>query len=50
MEPHRHEGIFVSRGKEDALLTKNTVPGESVYGAQPSKTSNTHPTPPVTVA
>jgi len=32
VEPHRHPGIFVSRGKEDALLTKNGVPGESVYG------------------
>lgn len=32
VEKHRHEGIFVARGKEDALLTKNLVPGESVYG------------------
>lgn len=32
MEPHRHEGIFIARGKEDALVTKNLVPGESVYG------------------
>lgn len=32
VEPHRHEGIFISRGKEDALVTKNMVPGESVYG------------------
>jgi rRNA 2'-O-methyltransferase fibrillarin len=24
--------VFVSRGKEDALLTKNMVPGEAVYG------------------
>lgn len=32
MEPHRHEGVFVGRGKEDYLLTKNLVPGESVYG------------------
>ena len=29
---HRHEGIFVARGKEDALVTKNMVVGESVYG------------------
>ena len=27
-----HPGIFVGRGKEDLLLTKNLVPGESVYG------------------
>ena len=32
MEPHRHEGIFIARGKEDALVTRNMVPGESVYG------------------
>ena len=32
VEKHRHEGIFVARGKEDALVTKNLVPGESVYG------------------
>lgn len=32
VEPHRHAGVFVSRGKEDALLTKTMVPGESVYG------------------
>lgn len=32
VENHRHEGIFISRGKEDALVTKNMVPGESVYG------------------
>uniref|UniRef100_A0A3Q3W8U8 rRNA 2'-O-methyltransferase fibrillarin n=1 Tax=Mola mola TaxID=94237 RepID=A0A3Q3W8U8_MOLML len=32
VEPHRHEGVFISRGKEDALVTKNLVVGESVYG------------------
>ncbi|KAG0757836.1 hypothetical protein G6F57_010806 [Rhizopus arrhizus] len=32
IEPHRHAGIFVARGKEDLLVTKNLVPGESVYG------------------
>ncbi|KAA8568329.1 hypothetical protein MFRU_029g00530 [Monilinia fructicola] len=32
VEPHRHEGIFVARGKEDMLVTKNLSPGESVYG------------------
>lgn len=32
VEPHRHEGVFISRGKEDALLTRNMVPGDSVYG------------------
>ncbi|CAM6098201.1 unnamed protein product [Calypogeia fissa] len=32
IEPHRHEGVFVAKAKEDALVTKNMVPGESVYG------------------
>lgn len=32
MEPHRHEGIYVGRGKEDVLLTLNSCPGLSVYG------------------
>ena len=25
-------GVFVARGKEDALVTLNSVPGDSVYG------------------
>ena len=32
IEPHRHEGVFIARGKEDALVTLNMVPGEGVYG------------------
>ncbi|CAG8560883.1 2785_t:CDS:2 [Ambispora gerdemannii] len=32
IEPHRHEGVFVARGKEDLLITKNLVAGEAVYG------------------
>lgn len=32
VEPHRHEGVFIARGKEDALVTKNLVPGDAVYG------------------
>ncbi|GLG99251.1 rRNA 2'-O-methyltransferase fibrillarin [Gryllus bimaculatus] len=32
IEPHRHEGVFIARGKEDALVTMNMVPGEAVYG------------------
>ncbi|KAK7832973.1 mediator of rna polymerase ii transcription subunit 36a [Quercus suber] len=31
IEPHRHEGVFFSKGKDDAILTKNLVPGEAVY-------------------
>lgn len=27
-----HLGVFIARGKEDALITKNLVPGETVYG------------------
>jgi len=32
VEPHRHSGVFIARGKEDALVTKNLVPGDAVYG------------------
>lgn len=32
VEPHRHAGIFVARGKEDALVTLNSTPGVAVYG------------------
>nr|CAD7397831.1 unnamed protein product [Timema cristinae] len=32
IEPHRHEGVFIARGKEDVLVTLNMVPGEAVYG------------------
>ena len=32
VEPHRHEGVFTARGKEDALVTLNSTPGVAVYG------------------
>jgi rRNA 2'-O-methyltransferase fibrillarin len=32
VEPHRHAGVFIARGKEDALVTLNSTPGKSVYG------------------
>ncbi|XP_076224530.1 rRNA 2'-O-methyltransferase fibrillarin isoform X2 [Nomia melanderi] len=32
IEPHRHEGVFIARGREDALVTLNLVPGSEVYG------------------
>jgi len=33
IKPHRHEGVFIAHGgKEDALVTLNLLPGESVYG------------------
>ena len=32
VEPHeRFPGVFISRAKDDVLLTKNSTPGESVY-------------------
>ena len=32
VEPHdRFPGVYIMRGKDDALMTKNLVPGESVY-------------------
>ncbi|RYP51347.1 hypothetical protein DL770_011051 [Monosporascus sp. CRB-9-2] len=31
-EACRHEGVFVSRGKEDRLLTRGIAPGIEVYG------------------
>lgn len=32
LEPHRHPGIFIAKGKDSLLVTKNLVPGEAVYG------------------
>jgi rRNA 2'-O-methyltransferase fibrillarin len=32
VEPHRHAGVFIARGKEDALVTLNSTPGKAVYG------------------
>lgn len=32
VEPHRHAGVFIARGKEDALVTRNMAVGDSVYG------------------
>lgn len=32
VEPHRHPGVFIARGKEDALCTLNLNPGKQVYG------------------
>lgn len=29
--PHRHEGVFIAKSKDDALLTKSMVPGDTVY-------------------
>lgn len=32
VEPHRHKGVYIARGKEDALVTLNMIPGKAVYG------------------
>ncbi|CAG0887902.1 unnamed protein product [Cyprideis torosa] len=32
VEPHRHPGVFIGKGKEHVLITRNIVPGQSVYG------------------
>ncbi|KAI8564862.1 hypothetical protein RHMOL_Rhmol03G0215600 [Rhododendron molle] len=31
VDAHRHKGVFVAHGKEDAICTKNLVPGVAVY-------------------
>ncbi|KAH3670437.1 hypothetical protein OGAPHI_000952 [Ogataea philodendri] len=47
IEPHRHDGVYIARGKEDLLVTKNLAAGESVYGEkrisvdEPSKDEST---------
>lgn len=28
IEAHRHEGVFIARSKEDALVTLNSTPGK----------------------
>jgi rRNA 2'-O-methyltransferase fibrillarin len=31
IEAHRHEGVFIARSKEDALVTLNSTPGMLNY-------------------
>ncbi len=38
VEPHRHPGVFIARGKEDALVTLNMNPGKAVYQEKLIKT------------
>lgn len=45
VEPHRHEGVFVARGKEDALVTLNSTPGVAVYGEKRISVENPSATP-----
>lgn len=40
VEKHRHEGVFIARGKEDALVTLNMNPGKQVYGEKLIKVDN----------
>lgn len=40
VEKHRHEGVFIARGKEDALCTLNLNPGKQVYGEKLVKVDN----------
>lgn len=40
IEPHRHAGVFIARGKEDALVTLNLNPGKAVYGEKLIKVDN----------
>lgn len=40
VEKHRHEGVFIARGKEDALCTLNLNPGKAVYGEKLVKVDN----------
>jgi len=32
VQKHRHDGVFIAKGKDDALCTRNMAPGHSVYG------------------
>jgi rRNA 2'-O-methyltransferase fibrillarin len=41
IEPHRHAGVFIARGKEDALVTLNMTPGKQVYGEKLIKVDGT---------
>ncbi|ESQ43271.1 hypothetical protein EUTSA_v10015376mg, partial [Eutrema salsugineum] len=34
VEPHRHAGVFIAKGKEDALVTKNLFPNEAIYNEE----------------
>ncbi|KAF2843773.1 Fibrillarin [Patellaria atrata CBS 101060] len=43
IEPHRYPGVFIARGKEDMLVTRNLTPGESVYGEKRISVQTTIP-------
>ncbi|KKA27874.1 hypothetical protein TD95_004128 [Thielaviopsis punctulata] len=41
VERHRHEGVFISRGKQDDLVTRSYAPGIAVYGEKRIQTEET---------
>ena len=48
VEPHdRFKGVFILRGKDDALVTKNLTVGESVYNEKRVSVDVSYPDPPV---
>ncbi|KAK4977317.1 Small subunit processome complex component [Elasticomyces elasticus] len=46
-ESSSHAGVFVARGKEDLLVTKNITPGEAVYGEKRISVDNPSTAPAV---
>lgn len=38
--PHRFPGVYIAKGKSDALLTRNMVVGESIYGEKRIEVTN----------
>jgi rRNA 2'-O-methyltransferase fibrillarin len=45
VEGHRHAGVFVVHGKEDAIATKNMNPGKAVYAEKLVKVDVSAPSP-----
>lgn len=45
VEPHeRFQGVYILRGKDDALVTKNLTVGESVYNEKRVSVDVSYPT------
>ncbi|XP_953428.1 fibrillarin, putative [Theileria annulata] len=38
--PHRFPGVYIAKGKSDALVTRNMVVGESIYGEKRIEVTN----------
>lgn len=43
LEPHKHAGVYIAKGKEHLLVTRNMTPGESVYGEKRVSIASTNP-------